>query len=53
MKSLYKLKEDGKVIFDMEFFRGNDLTNPNLYTKSLQNYLEKIKIKNFLIGTYR
>ena len=47
MKSLYKLKEDGKVIFDMEFFRGNDLTNPNLYTKKLKKIFGENKNKKF------
>ena len=32
----------------MEFFRGNDLTNPNLY-KKVTKLFEKIKIKIFLI----
>ncbi len=51
MKTLYKLTADGGVIFNKEFFRGENFLKPNLYTNNLiklfgeKNFIEKRKEK--------
>lgn len=56
IKKLYKLCPNGEVKFNQEYFRGTDLSSPNLFTKKMidlfgkNNFLKNKKISDWHVS---
>jgi len=46
IKTLYKLEQNGGVVFNPEYFRGNDLLNPKLYTDKFNKLFGGANLKD-------